>query len=299
MKILHTLNTINMKTYIKALLLILLFVGGLAAIFIFAKTQLSPPLAVENTNQYATSLEDELTSFEGLDSFDEISTEYKRLADKILRFHSEGKLEESLSNEYLTEYSKIYGNALVESGYELFEKSEWPEDRIIFLQDNLKKAKTQQDFSGNPVYSQEFFSNAADLESIIKDYRAAQTLSRNTSFVSVSDAKSKIDTSKAYKNKPYLKNNLSLINSLNQLPAKLADSHYSYVNMKVERLSNYKNISRDNYDVLMKQADNAIEEYKSTKIYEGKEKSSQPLVKKAGDYIEAAMKYYASLNPID
>lgn len=97
----------------------------------------------------------------------------------------------------------------------------------------------------------------------------------------------------SYRSADYLKNNASLVNALDLLPNRLAQSHYNHVSSIVNALGGYNNVSKDYYmNTLIPRADNAINEYKNTKIYGGNKPNVSDLEGRAVNLVTSAMNYY-------
>ena len=169
----------------------------------------------------------------------------------------------------------------------------WPEDRLNELLSMLTSLKCDKLTTGEDAVSDDFIASSDKINGIIADYRAALRLSRSTSFNGLNDASSKIQKAKSFRSAEYLKNNAALVNALDALPGRIAQSHYGHVSGLVNSLGSYYSVSKDYYmNTLIPRADNAINEYKNTKIYGGNKQSVSDLESRAVNLVTAAMNYY-------
>lgn len=286
-----------MKTSIKILLLVLFLIGAIAGVLVFAKTQVAPPSNLKLVDQYALNLRSTCASFESIKDFSESRVEYARIDDKLKRFFYEKAIDTAVSDEYRKKIDETFGKKLSAYGFGLFQKSVWPEDQLNEMLSMLSSLKSDKLSTGETAVSDEFIASADKINSIVSDYRAALRLSRNTSYNGLNDATSKIQKAKLYRTSEYLKNNAALVNALDALPARIAQSHYSHVSGLVSSLGGYYNVSKDYYmNTLIPRADNAINEYKNTKIYGNSKPSVSDLENRAVSLVTTAMNYYGDGN---
>ena len=282
-----------MKTSIKILLLVLFSIGAIAGVLVFAKTRVAPPSNLELVDQYSLNLKASCASFDTIKDFNDSRVEYIRLDDKLNRFLSENAIDAKVSDEYRKKINETYGKSLRTYGFGIFQKSIWPEDKLNELLSMLISLKGNKLTTGENAVSDDFITSSDKINSIIGDYRAALRLSRSTSFNGVNDASSKIQKAKSYRSAEYLKNNAALVNALDALPGRIAQSHYGHVSNLVNALGGYYSVSKDYYlNTLIPRADNAINEYKNTKIYGGNKQSVTALENQAVNLVTAAMNYY-------
>lgn len=282
-----------MKTSVKILLLVLFSIGAIAGVLVFAKTRVAPPSNLELVDQYSLNLTVSCASFDTIKDFNNSRVEYIRLDDKLNRFLSENAIDAKVSDEYRKKIDETYGKSLRTYGFGIFQKSVWPEDKLNELLSMLTSLKGDKLTTGENAVSDDFITSSDKINSIIGDYRAALRLSRSTSFNGINDASSKIQKAKSYRSAEYLKNNAALVNALDALPGRIAQSHYGHVSGLVNALGGYYSVSKDYYmNTLIPRADNAINEYKNTKIYGGNKQSVTALENQAVNLVTAAMNYY-------
>jgi len=282
-----------MKTSIKILLLVIFSIGAIAGILVFAKTQVAPPSSIDVVDQYSLNLKEDCASLDTIKDFSQMRKEYIRIDDKVSRFLSENMIDAPTSDEFIKTIDSAYGKELTVYGFNLFQKSVWPEDKLNKMLSMLAALKADKISTGERAVSDEFIASANKLNSIVGEYHAALRLSRSTSYNGINDASSKISKARSYRSSEYLKNNAALVNALDALPGRLAQAHYNHVSSLVNSLGGYYNFSKEYYmNTLIPRADNAINEYKNTKIYGGNKRSVSELENKAVSLVTEAMNYY-------
>ncbi len=279
---------------IKVGLLILAVLAAIAGVFVFAKTIVRPPANLKPVDQYAILLDKECAYFDTISEFQISRVEYIKLDDKLRLYVSEGVLEPKLSDAYRQKIDATHGKQLANYGYGLLKQSSWQDSKLNELQAMLKELYADELYSGEKAATEEFVGWYSHLTNVIESYRSALALSRSTSFNGVGDASSKITKAKNYRSADYLRNNIALVNALDALPGKLAQSHYNYVSGKVNALADYTNVSKDYYtETLIDRANKALTEYKNTTIYGNNKQSVSELENRTRDYVTAAMRYYS------
>lgn len=283
-----------MKTTIKILLLLLFSIGAIAGVLVFVKTRVAPPSNIKLVDQYFENIKSNFESFDSIKDFTHSRKEYSRLDDKLKRFLSENVIDQETSDEYRKKIDASFGSSLSSYGFELLQKSFWPEKNLNELLKMLTSLRVDKLSNGEPAVNTDFIQSANRLSAIIDEYHTALRLSRNTSFSGVSDASAKISKAENYRTKEYLSNNADLVNALKALSGKLAQSHYNHVSGIVGTLGGYANVDKDYYiKTLIPRADNAISEYKSTKIYGGGKPDISSIESRAANYVTEAMNYYS------
>lgn len=282
-----------MKTSVKILLLVLFSIGAIAGVLVFAKTRVAPPSNLELVNQYSINLETETKTFNDIKDFSESRSAYIRIDDRLQRFLNENAIDSKVSDEFRKKIDESYGKVLKSYSFDLLQKSVWPEEKLNEMLTILSSLKSDKLTTGESAVTEDFIASADKINNIVGEYQTALRFSKNVSFNSVNDASSRIQKAKRYKTAEYLKNNAALVSALNILPSRIAQSHYGHVSNLVNALGNYRGVTKDYYmNTLIPRADNAITEYKNTKIYGGNKPNITELENKAVSLVTSAMNYY-------
>lgn len=282
-----------MKTSFKILLLVLFSIGAIAGVLVFAKTRVAPPSNLEIVNQYSVNLESETKTFNNIKDFSESRSAYIRIDDRLQRFLNENAIDSKVSDEFRKKIDESYGKVLKSYSFDLLQKSVWPEEKLNEMLTMLSSLRADKLSTGENAVTEDFIASADKINNIVGEYRTALRFSKNVSFNGVNDASSKIQKAKSYRTAEYLKNNAALVSALDIFPSRIAQSHYGYVSNLVNALGNYSGVTKDYYmNTLIPRADNAITEYKNTKIYGGNKPNISELEDKAVSLVTSAMNYY-------
>ena len=281
-----------MRTPAKIILLVLFVVIAVGAVLIFVKTQVAPPGDVVFKDQYSAPLNADVAKV-GSKPFPECKNEFTKAYHKVNFMNQEKILNNDQADGMIMKLDTVYGNRMVEYAYRMFNSSVWPTENIQLISQTISGLRGDKLRNGQSAITTDMDASFKGVENVLGDYNAALAFSKNTSFKSVSDAASKINSIDTYRNKPYLANNTALMNALNNLPANIANSHYNYVSGQVKKLAGYTNMSSDYfYNTLVPSVNRVIDEYKNTGIYGGAKKGAQSLYDQAQRYIDNAYDWY-------
>ena len=281
-----------MKLSVKIIMLVLFVVIAIGGILIFIKTQLAPPGNIDFKDPYSNILNDDVTKV-GQHDFPQCQGDFAKAYHKIGFMNQEKLLDNEQADEMIMKIDTAYGNRIVKYAFRIFNSSSWSEENLKTATNAISRLRSDKLHSGQRAITNEMESSFRDVDRVISDYRAAVNFSKNTSFHSVEDASSRINNISTYREKPYLSNNSSLMAALNQMPEKIASSHYNYVSGQVSRLGGYRGMSEDSYDNLVDYVNGVIREYKNTDIYHGNKKSVAPLESRAESLVSAAYDYFS------
>lgn len=280
------------KVKIKIIILIVFAIVALAGIYIYARTKVAPPGEVKIVEQYTPVLESGVSNMASINDFGAMREAYIALNDKVSRYHAENVIDNAVTDRYRVKIDSIYGAALVYYGYNQFERSVWHYDSIVNVVKMLDELLAVELTNGNSATSDEFKMRARDIKGIVEVYHKAIRLTKNTRFTTVNDANDKIRQAHTYAAHPYLRYNVALINDLNAVTERLANSHYDYVNRLVNSLYNYTSMTKDDYMRSVERVEKAIKEYKNTSIYGSKKKSIYDLCNSLESHKKQADTYY-------
>lgn len=282
----------KMKTRIKIAVLMLSTIGAVTGVLATAKKIADPPTKFPVVDQYSKAIQADVRELDSASNFTQSRNLYVALDDKLKRFRIEDVIDNNAADTCLKEIDTSYGEQLKTYCYYILNNCIWTGSQlatIIGYADTLSADKLSD---GEQAISDELAAYFDNLHNVQDNYKAALRASRNTAYVSISDAQSKIAKAREYQNMQYLKNNFSLVTALDAVPRKIAASHYYHVNAIVSKLARYKSLSYNDYKDAEQKATKAINEYRYTYIYEGKEKSIKPIIDRKDKLCKAADAYY-------
>lgn len=282
-----------MRTPTKIILLVLFVVIAVGAILIFVKTQVAPPGNVAFTDQFSAPLNQEVERI-GTNPFPGCRSDFEKASHKIAFMNAEKMLTPEQSDGIKMKINTTYGDKVVDYANGMFSSSNWPDDNIKLISSSITGLRQDRLHNGQSAITSELDGKFRQVEGVIGDYRTAMAFAKNSSFKSVADASSRINSIDIYRNKPYLSNNAALMTALNNLPANIANSHYNYVVAQIKKLGGYNTMSETYfYDTLVPQVERSIDEYSATDIY-GSKKSSDGLYDLMQGFLDRAYNYYNS-----
>lgn len=259
-----------MKTSIKILLLILFSIGAMAGVLVFAKTIIAPPIIIKQVDQYSIAIEKACEELNVSVKYNDSRNAYVKIDDKLNRFRQEDVINDDVVDTYRQSINENYGQKVVSYTYDIFQKTSWPETQLKEAIATLTELENARLSNGESTITSELKLRVRDVKDIEKKYQDALKLSQNTAFISLSDAERKISKAREYKNTDYLKNNTALVKALNDLPAKIATSHYNYVKRQVDNIPSNYNLSNAEWEVKLPVWTKMIDDYKNAKIYNSK-----------------------------
>jgi hypothetical protein len=281
-----------MRTTLKIFLLMLLIIGAIGGILIFAKTRVSPPELIGYRDQYVLNLSSNCHDLECATDFDIQQKIYIGLSDKIKRFEKENVINSEISDTYRTHIDSIFGNYIIEIANTNFRKESWPDGLLFNLRDCINNLSMDRLHCSRCATPSDILSSLEVTKQIIDDYDDAKRLARSSSFGGVDDTKEKMSKALNFRHNPNLQRNIRLMNDLEELPKKLAEAHFKYVDFKVNMLKRYRSVSSNQYkEVLVPAAQTALDEYKEI-AYPIQKHNIDSLHNIAVEYINAAIKYY-------
>lgn len=289
-----------MKTNITKIIILfaalIVVVGG---ILLYEKTKVAPPTHVEKKDVYAEYLKQcQNGLLETLTDAQKDSV-FNSIIVHITTFRKEGKIDDNIADYFLSQAAKSYVPGYYERCLSKFNPPIWyPKDHAEMLSriETLERLKYYN--NGNPIVIGADHDNLEEIKGIIKKYRLARALSKNTAYRGIKDAKEKIKKATEYANDEYLSNCSDLQEDLFAVRGKIADSHLRYARSMVNKLQFYKKYNKDDYYKLNKQVYQVLEDYRNCKGVYGTAYGTEEInnqYDKAKEYRKEADKYYEIL----
>ena len=286
-----------MKTnIIKILILFAALIVVVCGILLYEKTKVAPPTHVEKKDVYAEYLKQcQNGMLEKLTDTQKDSV-FNSIIVHITTFRKEGKIDDNTADNFLSQAAQNYVPGYYERCLSKFKSPIWyPKDHAEMLSriETLESLKYYND--GNPIVIGADHDNLKKIKGIIKSYRLARALSKNTAYRGLKDAKEKINKAKEYAKDEYLQNCSDLQEDLIAVKGKIADSHLRYARSMVNKLQFYKKYNKDDYYKLNKQVYQVLEDYRNCKGVYGTAYNTDEinnLYDKAKNYRKEADKYY-------
>lgn len=287
-----------MKVVIKILILLLAVVLTFGGIMIYAKTKVEPPVELKQVDQFSIDLAKCNEAISTAKSVSEIDNNYKSALARIRVYKNENKIQSSIADKSLDNLLAYYSPLFLKCCFEKFQKPVWSDSDHAYILECIHKLKEIKHSDETVVLSKTAVDSLNQVSKIIADYKQAQIVSHRISFQGVADAQSTISHARQFANDKYLSNCRELLNALNTVRSKIAQSHYNYISSQVEKLSQYRYFSKEYYEnTLIPLSDEVVTEYdnKAVTLY-GSKKEVNPLWSRARSYYDQASAYYGTSN---
>lgn len=286
-----------MKSTIKALLLIIVTIGAIVAVLIFAKTRVAPPSDVEMNDPYPDAIASACTKIDYTSDIYDKKQVHAMLKDKIERYYLEDRITDSEADTRHSDISKSYGNELIKYGYSLFKEPHWDKAELNEMLKMVDEMDEDVLINGQKAIPQQEYSKAVkNLHKIVDNYDLALNHSKNTRFKDIQDADEKVRKANDFKQDYYLQNNIDLVQALDEMPEKIAKNHYDYLNKQCDKLKKYSNYSSlYDYEITISDPiEKEIDNYK-TSTYCSNKPSIDPVNDKFDKIYSEANRYFDEL----
>ncbi len=277
------------KTENKILILVLVIVMAVTGVLVFYPTIVAPSSDVPVNNLHRESLSNSIKMLSIKNGTKYNDSVYAVVIDKFDIYKKESFLSNVETDVLKEDFIQTYLPIFIEESNSKFSATIWNENdhkemlkRIAFL------SGMKVDAEAKSVLSESQLSDLRKIKKVIDEYGKAKKIAGYSSFTSLKDADEKINLAKKYSFMVPLKNCKSLVNKLSKVKENIGRSHYQKVLSEVEGLANYRNMSEDTFKVMMKEADDALKEYKSNSSKYGANPPSHKILE------ERLMGYYRS-----
>lgn len=283
-----------MRKTSKIIVLTISIIAAIAAVMVYAKTRVEPPVPSKYTNQYITDLNSCLDSFTKVDDYTQEDSLFSVTTDRIYVFAQQNKLSTTEADKKMDALLKIYIPLFLKRCFNKFLLADWQDDDHNYMLRQIAVIKNIKHTDDSKAVSSVTLDSLSTIEGIIGRYRKARILAKYTRFSGVENAQRVISQADQFAKDTWLSHCSSLVNSLRAVKSNIEQSHYNYVVGQVERMSQYTYYSQDYYDnTLVPQVDAAITEYenKAAALY-GTRRNVDDLWARARSYYNDATSYY-------
>ena len=278
----------------KIMILAAVIVLAVAGILAFYPTIVAPPSAVTTENLHIKDVSSSLNGFSAQKTSVFNDSVYNTVTDKIELYRKEGFLSGEETDYQVKSFVQKYIPIFVELCYKKFNASTWRESDLTAMRNRIKELRgLTVDGGKTKAVTGSFLMDLGNIEGIIDTYYEAKKVAAYSSFVSVQDANSKITKAENYRNTPYIKNCADLVNKLAAVKVHIGNSHYSYVDVQVATLRNYRNMTKEEFKSQAYAVNGKIQEYENNKgKYGSSAKDPKSLKDRAAELYRDAMAYY-------
>jgi hypothetical protein len=291
-----------MKT-IKIIILVLSVTLAIGGVLYFAKDSVEPPVATKDINQYTENLLSGYQKMDRLSNNKERDKLFDNLLNKIDIYVAEDKIKSKEGNKQVKALATRFSQKFLKASFSNFSQGIWSDENVAYMLATISKMKELKNFDNSSALRGSTMDSLIEAEGIINNYKNAWNIARSTSFSSVSQARTTINSAMDMVNDKYLSECQDLVTALNAVKSKLGDSHYNFVSRQVESLANYSNYyyNQDYYvNTLVGQVQQHITDYENNaeSLY-GIAKNVKSLWDKADTYCEQANSYFNDYDDYD
>lgn len=267
---------------------------AIAAIMAYAKTQVQPPVALKQTNQYNSDLNSCFMSLSKADDHHKEDSIFFVTLNRISIFSQQNKLSSEETDRNTDALLDKYVPLFLKYSFSRFLMADWSDADHNYMLRQIAILKAVKHMDNTMAINNSTLDSLSIIGGIIDRYRKARMLTRHTNFCGIENARSTINQANKFAKDTWLSHCTSLVSSLQAVKSNIALSHYNYVEGQVQRLTQYRYYSLDYYDnILVPQVDEAITEYenKAVALY-GTSRNVDNLWARAKSYYNDAISYY-------
>ena len=284
-----------MKTTVKIMILALSLLVAIGGIMVFEKTMVEPPNALKQVDSYAIELEKNLNLFNQSLSVRQQDSLWLQIMDKIYVFAGESKLTDEVFDHSMDHLWSLYAPLFIDRSFHLFKQSQWDERDHAYMLNVIDLLRQAEYGDGSKVLVDTHAESLKSVEQIITAYRQAKALCSQTNYLGIDNARQRVQKAEQYATDAWLSYCKSLVNNLKQMKIEIGQSHYRYIESKVEELSRYGAYTEENYmNTLVPQVNAAVLEYdqQAHSLY-GTKQNVDALWSRARTYYDQATTYYS------
>ena len=286
------------NTAIKIGILVGLLILVIGAVLIFLPSIMTPPLDVPIINTHKQTIEKGIVSLSEHKPIAFNDSTYEQIVSKMRVYLAEEFLTEEEADEQTESLVEEYFPIFQNYSYDCFNNSVWNEadhKAILIKANHLKSLRIKND-KISPLTSSQI-SEINRIENIIEQYRYARKISGYRNFFNIDDANKKIDLAEQYKTKEYIRNCTDLMQKLAEVKINIGNSHYKTVENKLNEMSDYEYMEKDDFLSLVAIVDDKINEYSNNSGKYGSAANSVSALKnKATEYYRDAIAYYKRIS---
>ncbi len=244
-----------MKTTYKILILCVSVIIAVSAVMIYAKTSVSPPEAVKEKDRYTENLKETQNRLNNNAS----DTLFDNEVCRAEIFRNEEKITDGCYDSTINAAVAAYVPGFLNQCLNHFSQSSWSNDVINAMSPRFTELRNVKLSNGATALTADHQAAMSKINGIIGNYRRALQVCRSTGFHGIDAARNTINTANSLADDQYLKNNTSLVSNLRTVRSAIGESHYRWLEVRVNRLNSLYEPALSNY---ANQVQTDLDEYK-------------------------------------
>ena len=249
---------------IKTTLLLLTALGILIGIFQYSDSVLTAPQKVEYTNKHIQDIDDMISTIPSSRLNDDTPSLLLNIIDKIELCQREKFITSNERDELFEKLIARYVPAFITSCRATFGQSVWHIshlDRIKSHIDYLSGLTIQN--GTRRLIAGSYLIDMNEIKDVIARYYAAKKFLAGLHYVSIDESKQQIAQANSFKTYKYLAKCTNLIDELNDVPRRLNDLHYAYLEQETQKLKNYRYMSEEQFKRTDRYLDHLFASYRN------------------------------------
>ena len=283
-----------MRAFYKISILILAISFIVGVIIFYLQTKVMLPTIPKSVNQYSLFLESYTHEFKQMNDKPSLDKQLlTRIYTHIKVFQSENKIKRHEADTNIELIVDIYAPRFIKWSMSRFNSSTWSASEHTYMITTIDYLENMLLSNNQNCITKEEKKSFNQIKDIINKYNTALNLTRENAYRNLAHAEQTINDTNLFMTDKYLSNCKSLVHDLKQVKINLAESHYKYISKEVERLSQYRNYSYENYNkFLLPHIDRVVEDNSNAIRLYGNKKSLKHILDRAISYHNSAEEYY-------
>ena len=283
------------NTTTKIMILAAAIIVAVGSVLYFVKTVVDPPVAIEQRNLHAESIDNAVRKFNSTKKSKNFNDSlYAAINNKITVFHSEEYISDAQKDIATNNLVQAYLPLFKSDCYSKFNAREWNENDHSKMTSRINELRNLRvNYGKSRAVSGSYESDLQNIEAIIKNYKDAKAAAKKSTYTSVKNAKDDIANANRYMSMPYISNCTDLVKKLGNVKVNISNSHYQYLTNQVYALSGYQSHTKESFNKLVSEVLSKLDSYVNMQsIYGTAYKDISSLKKKVGEYELLANEYF-------
>lgn len=257
---------------VKSLILALAIAIAVGGVLFFIQTVVSPPEDIKAEDMHTSDIQQFSNSYNpdtlGLNDAEKM---FDVIIDRATLYKEDGFIDQKVCDNAIAQSTVRFSSSFVKWAMSKFNQSTWNSSDHVSMKRIINKLRNITIAEGSKkALDSNMLGSLTKIENIISEYGAAWSATRQTSFVpwNYDDAQSKRTNAENYAKKEYLRNCVSLVNSLNSVGEKLENSCYYHLTQSVNKLQyRFSFSSKEAYDNESSRIYDLIQTYEKTNAF--------------------------------
>ena len=242
-----------MRGFLKVTLVLVAIALVTGSMLFYAKTRLDPPRPVAETHVHADHVRKSIESIAQAYGPDKLRAKLFACRHLIGFLDDNGLLSTEESDTLKYQMLDKYIPAFSDWCLRCFQAPTWYSDDLRQMRRDIKSIRNirRSDKSRIAPEGSPQSERLDTIAAVLNRYDAARGMvskGGDMKFESLNDSEKRINRAKAYRHDFYLKNNVSLVNSLDSVPYWLEKAHYTQLVKWVDNMANCTYMEEDEYD---------------------------------------------------